>query len=373
MARAIKHIKAGILHIEVLGQIPEPGERKRRAARCRSTSAAQAFYNAKASWRELELMIAANFAASDWVITYTYDNAHLPSCREEASKELQKYFRRLRTARRRRGDDLLYIYNIEGYHGSEGQDGYISAGPLEDRRIHHHVILNGCGPGDLDELRSLWRGGGYVRAERLDIHYYRELAKYMTKEAREFGTPRPGERTWRDISTGSSEIDKLLLGGFKCGTVTEISGRGSTGKTQLVITACATAQRYNTPSHQFQCIVIDAENTYSAIRQQEVLTNLKNPNASLRNIFVWKPQSLAELIELLKSLPTFLEQHPQVRNCQTESWNQVKFIAIDSIAYYFRQFTDMIERSSKLNEAISYLTKIANRMQCAVRSMFTIH
>ncbi len=197
MARAIKHIKAGILHIEVLGQIPEPGERKRRAARCRSTSAAQAFYNAKASWRELELMIAANFAASDWVITYTYDNAHLPSCREEASKELQKYFRRLRTARRRRGDDLLYIYNIEGYHGSEGQDGYISAGPLEDRRIHHHVILNGCGPGDLDELRSLWRGGGYVRAERLDIHYYRELAKYMTKEAREFGTPRPGERTWR--------------------------------------------------------------------------------------------------------------------------------------------------------------------------------
>lgn len=181
------------------------------------------------------------------------------------------------------------------------------------------------------------------------------------------------QRTWRDISTGSSEIDNLLLGGFKCGTVTEVSGRGSTGKTQLVITACATAQRYNTPSHQFQCIVIDAENTYSAIRQQEVLTNLKNPNASLRNIFVWKPQSLTELIELLKSLPIFLEQHPQVRNCRTESWNQVRFIAIDSIAYYFRQFTDMIERSSKLNEAISYLTKIANRMQCAVRFLFLIH
>ena len=129
------------------------------------------------------------------------------------------------------------------------------------------------------------------------------------------------QRTWRDISTGSSEIDNLLLGGFKCGTVTEISGRGSTGKTQLVITACATVQRYNTPSHQFQCIVIDAENTYSAIRQQEVLTNLKNPNASLRNIFVWKPQSFTDLIELLKSLPIFLEQHPQVCMDQTESSN----------------------------------------------------
>ena len=51
--------------------------------------------------------------------------------------------------------------------------------------------------GDLDELRSLWTGGGYIRAEPLDVHYYRELAKYLTKEAREFGRPRPGERTWR--------------------------------------------------------------------------------------------------------------------------------------------------------------------------------
>lgn len=45
---------------------------------------------------------------------------------------------------------------------------------------------------------------------------------------------------------------------------------------------------------------------------------------------------------------------------------QVQLIAIDSIAYHFRQFTDMIERSTKLNEAISYLTAIANRLQCTV-------
>lgn len=174
------------------------------------------------------------------------------------------------------------------------------------------------------------------------------------------------QRTWRDISTGCSAIDNLLLGGFKCGTITEISGRGSTGKTQLVISVCATVQRYNTPSFQCQCIVIDTENTYSALRQQEVLSSLKNPNASLRNIFVWKPRSLTELMELLKSLPTFLDFHPQVSVWIKKSLNQVKLIAIDSIAYYFRQFTDMIERSSKLSEAISYLTKIANRMQCAV-------
>ena len=39
-------------------------------------------------------------------------------------------------------------------------------------------------------------GGGYIRAEPVDVHYYRELAKYLTKEAREFGRAKPGERTW---------------------------------------------------------------------------------------------------------------------------------------------------------------------------------
>ena len=228
---------------------------------------------------------------------------------------------------------------------------------------------------ELDIFVSTMESQQYLTLEeQSDIQAYferkSELAKSLATAADLLNTI---QRTWRDISTGSSAIDNLLLGGFKCGTVTEISGRGSTGKTQLVISACATVQRYNTPSHQFQCIVIDTENTYSAIRQQEVLTSLKNPNASLQNIFVWKPQSLSELMELLKSLPSFLELHPQVRVCRNGSANQVKLIAIDSIAYYFRQFTDMIERSSKLNEAISYLTQIANRMQCAVASTLLFH
>ena len=37
---------------------------------------------------------------------------------------------------------------------------------------------------------------GYVRIEPVDIHYYRELAKYLTKEAREFGRAKPGEKVW---------------------------------------------------------------------------------------------------------------------------------------------------------------------------------
>ena len=117
MAKAIKHIKAGELHIEVIGQIPEK-EHKRRSARSRSTSPAQAFYNEKRSWQELELVIATNFCSRDWVVTYTYDNDHLPPDKKAASKEIQKHFRKLRTVRKKRGADLLYIYVTEGYHKS---------------------------------------------------------------------------------------------------------------------------------------------------------------------------------------------------------------------------------------------------------------
>ena len=68
MARAIKHIKAGLLHVEVIGTIPEREMGRRRAGRCRPTCAAQQFYNDKCSWKECRLNLAANFGRGDWVI-----------------------------------------------------------------------------------------------------------------------------------------------------------------------------------------------------------------------------------------------------------------------------------------------------------------
>lgn len=197
MARAIKHIKAGLLNIEIIGTIPEREPGRRRSGRCRPTCPAQQFYNDKCSWRELELTAAANFGRHDLVLTFTYDDLHLPTDKQAAAKLLQAFFRKLRTARRRRGEELRYIYVTEGWHGKSEDEFFGGDGRLEDKRLHHHVVLNCVGPGDLEEIQSLWTGGGYVRAEPVDVHYYRELAKYLTKEAREFGRARPGERTWR--------------------------------------------------------------------------------------------------------------------------------------------------------------------------------
>ena len=198
MSKAIKHITAGLLHIEVIGQVPErPPGRQGRSPKRQPTSLAQQFYNDKCSWRELELVTAANFGRQALVITQTYDNDHLPKDRVEANRFFQKFVRKLRSARKLRGAELKYIYVTEGFHEKRENDWLEGDGSLEDRRFHHHVIINTTGADDLEEIRSLWQGGGYIRAEPLDVHYYRELAKYMTKEAREFGRPKPGERTWR--------------------------------------------------------------------------------------------------------------------------------------------------------------------------------
>lgn len=198
MAKAIKHITAGLLHIEVIGTVPDRfQERKGRSSRSRPTSADQQFYNDKCSWRELELMLAGNFDRHALVLTQTYDNAHLPESKAEANKFFQCFIRKLRSARRLRGAELKYIYVTEGYHEKRANGWMEEDGSLEDKRLHHHVVINTTGIDDLEEIRSLWHGGGYIRAEPLDIHYYRELAKYLTKEAREFGRPRPGEQSWK--------------------------------------------------------------------------------------------------------------------------------------------------------------------------------
>ena len=198
MAKAIKHITAGLLNIEVIGTVPDPqAGRKGRAARCRATSPAQQFYNNKCSWREAELMLAANFGSQDMVVTFTYDDEHLPANKKAADVVLQKLFRKVRTVRGRRGEELKYLYSTEGFHAAQADDYFGDDRELENRRLHHHVVINRVSTGDMEELRSLWMGGGYVRIEPLDVHYYRELAKYLTKEAREFGRAKPGERSWR--------------------------------------------------------------------------------------------------------------------------------------------------------------------------------
>ena len=94
----------------------------------------------KYAWQKLELLLAANFTPRDLVVTLTYDDDHLPDDRDGAVDKIKGFWMQLRKARRLAGQSLRYVYVTEGVHG--------------DKRLHHHVVIDGTG-GDLETLQSL--------------------------------------------------------------------------------------------------------------------------------------------------------------------------------------------------------------------------
>lgn len=183
MARQrFKRIQAGRLVREAIWSTPFPNDTpKARAEKSRCSSAARQRLNDKFSWQKLKMTLAANFTYSDIMVTLTYDDDHLPRNREEARKLLKRFLTQLRAYRKDRGDDLKYVYCTEDKHG--------------DGRLHHHIVINGTGA-DYEIIRKLWTSGTDLHFDELDIYGYEGLAKYMTKEPREYGHTEVGARTW---------------------------------------------------------------------------------------------------------------------------------------------------------------------------------
>lgn len=149
-----------------------------RAEKSRCMTAARAKLNLKQSCQKLELLLAANFDSRDYYITLTYDDAHLPSSRADAKKNMKRYIKYLRAHRRARKQDLKYIYITEGLHG--------------DKRLHHHIVINGYE--DIDDIQSLWTYG-MTKSMHIDPRQVADLARYLTKEPRD-GIPKNGKRCW---------------------------------------------------------------------------------------------------------------------------------------------------------------------------------
>ena len=174
-------ITAGRLVCGVVYTAPLPrDEGQVRAAKLKASSAARQKINMKHSWQKLEMVLAANFSYRDLFLTLTYDDTHLPPSTRESSKLIKKFLTQLRNERLKHDNDLKYIYVTESKH--------------RDGRIHHHVVINGTGS-DYELIRSLWTYGTSVEISAIDEYGYEELARYMTKEPRESGSPN-GARTW---------------------------------------------------------------------------------------------------------------------------------------------------------------------------------
>ena len=153
-----------------------------RAAKQKISSAARQRLNQKASWQKLEYVTAANFDRDDLFLTLTYRDANLPKTREAAIRCCNAFLSLLRAQRHSRGEELLYIKNVEHLTDDESPG-----------RWHHHLVINATGQ-DYEEIRGLWsRWGDNVDIELLlaDGQDYASRARYMCKER-----PPAGKQTW---------------------------------------------------------------------------------------------------------------------------------------------------------------------------------
>lgn len=182
-----KIIRAGRLTVATVYTAPnnlhESRNNKIRQAKQKASTAAQKAMNTKSSRRKLEYLLAANFTSRDYVITSTYDDQHLPASKSAANRRMRRFFESLR-----KKHTVKYIYITEGLHGSEDHE--------MDKRLHHHIVLNGTGDMaiDLKDIAAAWPWG-HVHIEKVEPMDMEALAQYLIKEPREKGA-KPGARMW---------------------------------------------------------------------------------------------------------------------------------------------------------------------------------
>ena len=154
------------------------------------------------------------------------------------------------------------------------------------------------------------------------------------------------------ISTGSSQIDELLGGGFETGAITECFGEFGSGKTQIghVLAAQVLA---NDP--EAAVVFIDTENTFRPERIKQLVEPLGlNFEESLARIMVARAYNSDHQMLLAEKVETLM----------AEQGKKVKLVVVDSLTAHFRaEFIGrgtLAERQQKLNRHMHTLGKLAS-------------
>lgn len=157
--------------------------KQERQAKRNISSAVREALNFRTSVQKLWLILESTFNPStDLFVTLTYRDADLPKRKEDADRKCSYFLRDLREIRSANGSDTVYVRVTEGWH---------SGG-----RFHHHLLLNGTGD-DFALIRRLWRWGDEVEINPYYCKDHWTHAEYFTKETKEKGRRRVGERMWR--------------------------------------------------------------------------------------------------------------------------------------------------------------------------------
>lgn len=154
--------------------------------------------NRRNAEKKIRRLIDQNFGPEAWVLTLTYDygaveawagsrkdaearweKLGLPVDEEEARRDLNNFFRRVRTRMRQVGADpgeLKHLYVLESTR--EHQTGEMALYP----HYHFHLVIHTAEGIGRRELEAIW-DRGFIRADRLSTtdNGAARLAAYMTK------------------------------------------------------------------------------------------------------------------------------------------------------------------------------------------------
>ena len=122
-------------------------------------------------------LIELNFTEKDFFTTLTYDDAHLPSTREEAGKCIKSFIRKVNYRLKKAGlPNALYIYATE---------------KPEAGRWHHHIVLS-AGL-STNEVMKCWPFGSVNKIDylRKAQNGFEKIGNYISKEFNE-----KGKKTW---------------------------------------------------------------------------------------------------------------------------------------------------------------------------------
>ena len=151
------------------------------------------------------------------------------------------------------------------------------------------------------------------------------------------------------IQSGSS-LDDLLAGGFEKGTVTQIYGPPSSGKSNIALSLAVNVAKNNR-----KVVYIDTEGGISIDRIKQISGHYFENVAN--NIIVFEPTNFIEQTENLRSIDMWLRKHH----------DKVDLIVLDSaVALYRVDDMKSYKLSKELRKHIQLLSNIARNYDIAV-------
>ncbi len=162
------------------------------------------------------------------------------------------------------------------------------------------------------------------------------------------------------ITTASKNLDKLLGGGLETQAITEFAGEYGTGKSQICMQLCVTAQQpFEQGGLGGKVLFIDTEGTFAPQRINDVskARGLESKKI-LENIIYARCYNSDHQILLVDKVSKIIEEE------------KVKLIIVDSLISHFRgEYVGremLSERQQKLNQHIHKLLRLAEFYNCAV-------